>query len=69
MILFGPVSPQIWGPPPQRARHVALWAGARGDPHADRPAEGLLAITPRQVRDAIERCDAEPAPATRLTTA
>ncbi|MEU9506242.1 glycosyltransferase family 9 protein [Micromonospora sp. NPDC048170] len=29
VVLFGPVSPAEWGPPPDRPRHRALWAGAR----------------------------------------
>jgi ADP-heptose:LPS heptosyltransferase len=44
VVLFGPVSPGEWGPPPERPWHRPLWAGERGDPHADRPAAGLLAI-------------------------
>jgi ADP-heptose:LPS heptosyltransferase len=28
VVLFGPVSPAVWGPPPGRARHVALWPAA-----------------------------------------
>jgi ADP-heptose:LPS heptosyltransferase len=44
VVLFGPVPPAEWGPPPDRPRHRALWAGRRGDPHADVPDPGLLAI-------------------------
>jgi ADP-heptose:LPS heptosyltransferase len=29
VVLFGPVPPARWGPPPDRPRHRALWAGAR----------------------------------------
>jgi ADP-heptose:LPS heptosyltransferase len=49
VVLFGPVSPQHWGPPPQRAQHVALWAGGTGDTFADRPDPGLLRITTEDV--------------------
>jgi ADP-heptose:LPS heptosyltransferase len=49
VVLFGPVSPQHWGPPPQRPQHVALWAGSTGDTFADRPDPGLLRITTDQV--------------------
>ncbi|MFF0315919.1 glycosyltransferase family 9 protein [Micromonospora sp. NPDC005252] len=28
VVLFGPVPPAAWGPPPDRPRHRALWAGA-----------------------------------------
>jgi ADP-heptose:LPS heptosyltransferase len=45
VLLFGPTSPALWGPPPHRAEHVVLWAGRdAGDPNAARPDRGLLAI-------------------------
>jgi ADP-heptose:LPS heptosyltransferase len=44
VVLFGPVSPAHWGPPPDRPWHRALWAGRTGDPHADAPDAGLLEI-------------------------
>ncbi|MQA86993.1 MAG: glycosyltransferase family 9 protein [Streptosporangiales bacterium] len=50
--LFGPMSPQAWGPPPGRPEHTALWAGRTGDPRADRPDPGLLEITVTDVTDA-----------------
>ncbi|WP_433254594.1 glycosyltransferase family 9 protein [Streptosporangium sp. CA-135522] len=50
VVLFGPVSPALWGPP--HGPHVALWAGRSGDPHGDRPDEGLLEIGVREVLDA-----------------
>jgi len=31
VVLFGPVSPAEWGPPPHAAHHCALWCGRRGD--------------------------------------
>ena len=49
VVLFGPVSPQRWGPPPQCPQHVALWAGSTGDTFADRPDPGLLQITTADV--------------------
>ncbi len=52
VVLFGPVSPEQWGPPPQRPQHVALWAGSTGDTFADRPDPGLLRITTAEVLDA-----------------
>jgi ADP-heptose:LPS heptosyltransferase len=55
VVLFGPVSPQRWGPPPERPQHVALWAGSTGDTFADRPDPGLLRITTSQVIAATER--------------
>jgi ADP-heptose:LPS heptosyltransferase len=45
VVLFGPTSPHLWGPPADRAQHVALWAGQYGDPFADSPAPGLLRLT------------------------
>ena len=50
--LFGPVPPTIWGPPP-RPYHRVLWNGTVGDPHADRPDAGLLAIPPQRVIAAL----------------
>jgi ADP-heptose:LPS heptosyltransferase len=51
VVLFGPVSPTAWGPPPGRPRHVAVEEGAgSGDPWGDRPDPALLRITvPRVV--------------------
>jgi ADP-heptose:LPS heptosyltransferase len=50
--LFGPVAPQEWGPPPLE-RHVALWAGRRGDPHGRVVDPGLLALGVEQVAAAL----------------
>ncbi|MDP9861517.1 hypothetical protein J2S55_000776 [Streptosporangium brasiliense] len=50
VVLFGPVSPALWGPP--HGPHVALWAGRSGDPHGDLPDEGLLEIGVLEVLDA-----------------
>lgn len=47
--LFGPTSPERWGPPPGRPRHRVIWRGRPGDPHADRPDAGLLAISVPEV--------------------
>lgn len=44
VVLFGPTSPQTWGPPP-RQEHRVVWSGSVGDPHGDIPDAGLLAIT------------------------
>lgn len=54
VVLFGPVSPQHWGPPPGRPQHVALWAGSTGDTFADQPDPGLLRITTAEVIAAAE---------------
>lgn len=53
VVLFGPVPPSRWGPPP-RSRHRALWAGRTGDPHADRPDAGLLALSVPEVLGAVQ---------------
>jgi ADP-heptose:LPS heptosyltransferase len=55
VVLFGPTPPSEWGPPPAEGRHRALWAGHRGDPHADHPDAGLLEIRPAQVVRELER--------------
>ncbi|MCU1657032.1 MAG: ADP-heptose:LPS heptosyltransferase [Pseudonocardiales bacterium] len=55
VVLFGPVSPQCWGPPPD-SRHQVLWHGAGdGDPHADAPDPALLAITVAEAAAAADR--------------
>ncbi|WP_227456358.1 glycosyltransferase family 9 protein [Mycolicibacterium cosmeticum] len=51
VLLFGPTPPQHWGPP-GTGRHIVLWAGDRGDPHAEVPHSGLLLITVQRVLDA-----------------
>ncbi len=53
-VLFGPVSPAAWGPPPDRFQHRVLWAGRCGDPHGKRPDAGLLAIQPADVLEQME---------------
>ena len=49
--LFGPTSPARWGPP-ALAQHRVLWAGSTGDPLAETPFPGLLAIEVAEVVDA-----------------
>jgi ADP-heptose:LPS heptosyltransferase len=55
VVLFGPTSPRVWGPPPNRPWHRALWAGRSGDPHAETPDPGLLAIATGDVLAALEQ--------------
>jgi ADP-heptose:LPS heptosyltransferase len=47
VVLFGPVPPSRWGPPPGRARHRPIWHGVRAD-RGDSPGPdvhpALLAI-------------------------
>jgi ADP-heptose:LPS heptosyltransferase len=53
VVLFGPVSPQRWGPPP--GPHEAIWHGRSGDPHAAVLDPGLAAITVDEVLAALDR--------------
>ncbi len=59
VILFGPVPPAEWGPPPNRPQHIALWAGHRGDPHGQTVDPGLLRIG---VDDVLAALDTIPTP-------
>ncbi|GAA3015408.1 glycosyltransferase family 9 protein [Streptosporangium longisporum] len=54
VVMFGPVPPTLWGPPPT-GPHVVLWSGGQGDPYAYRPDQGLLEIGVRDVLGAAER--------------
>lgn len=53
VVLFGPTPPAEWGPPEDDPRHAVLWAGRRGDPHADTPNLGLLEIGVDDVLDRL----------------
>ena len=57
VLLFGPTSPALWGPPPDRPQHTVLWAGRTGDPHADAPDPGLLEISVDDVLGAVRPSD------------
>jgi ADP-heptose:LPS heptosyltransferase len=61
VVLFGPTSPALWGPPAGRPWHRALWAGTSGDPHGQLPDPGLLAIAVDQVLEALGDLPAAPA--------
>ncbi len=67
VVLFGPTPPSLWGPPTDRPRHVALWAGEVGDPHATEPDPGLLRITVDDVLVARHRLG-EPSTSTIRST-
>ena len=54
VVVFGPVPPSRWGPPAGDPAHRALWAGATGDPHADRVDPGLLRIGVDRVLQELE---------------
>jgi ADP-heptose:LPS heptosyltransferase len=53
VLLFGPTPPNRWGPR-GRGPHVPVWAGDKGDPHADQPHSGLLLITVSRVLEATQ---------------
>lgn len=59
VVLFGPVPPSAWGPPPD-GPHRALWpaeSGYRGDPHADEPDPMLLRISVNDAQAAAAAVD------------
>jgi len=65
VVLFGPVSPALWGPPPRR-QHVVLWHGwvhqGTGDPWGTELDPALAKVTVDEVVDALEQlssCRAE----------
>jgi ADP-heptose:LPS heptosyltransferase len=58
VVLFGPVSPALWGPPP-RPQHVVLWHGdGTGDPWGTDLDPALAQITVDEVITALDglRC-------------
>jgi ADP-heptose:LPS heptosyltransferase len=62
VVLFGPVSPALWGPPPRGGRggplHVALWHGevhgGAGDPWGTELDPALARITVNEVTAALD---------------
>jgi ADP-heptose:LPS heptosyltransferase len=56
VVVFGPAPPEEWGPP-AGGPHIVLTRAElrRGDAFADEPDPALLAVTAREVIDAIER--------------
>jgi ADP-heptose:LPS heptosyltransferase len=54
VLLFGPTSPDRWGPPADRPRHRVLWTGRTGDPHAPNAFAGLLELRVDDVLAAID---------------
>jgi ADP-heptose:LPS heptosyltransferase len=53
VVLFGPVSPELWGPTVDRSMHVVLWKGQSGNPHGSEVDAGLNEITVDEVLDAM----------------
>jgi ADP-heptose:LPS heptosyltransferase len=52
VLLFGPMPPSRWGPPPDRPEHRVLWHGARRGVNAIRVTE-VLAAVPEAERAAV----------------
>ena len=55
--LFGPVSPALWGPPPEVRRHIAIWKGSGdrpGDAHGDELDPRLASISIDDVLTAVQ---------------
>ncbi len=57
VVLFGPVSPALWGPPP-RPQHAVLWHGevhqGAGDPWGADVDPALERITVKEVQEVVE---------------
>ena len=63
VLLFGPVSPASWGPPPG-GPHRVLWHGdGTGDPHGEQVDPALLEITVEEVLDAARQLPEDRTPA------
>jgi ADP-heptose:LPS heptosyltransferase len=59
VLLFGPVSPVSWGPPPG-GPHRVLWHGdGTGNPHGKQADPALLRITVEEVLDAVRGLPAD----------
>jgi ADP-heptose:LPS heptosyltransferase len=54
VVLFGPIDPSEWGPPPERRQHRVLWRGTEGDTHASSVDPGLASITAGEVRAELD---------------
>jgi len=55
VVLFGPVSPRVWGPPPDPRHQVLFYGDGRGDPHGTTPDPALLKISVEDVTAAVEK--------------
>lgn len=65
VVLFGPTSPDEWGPP-DHPRHRTVWAGPRSDPNGAVLHEGLAGIEVQDVIGHIEQLDMTGELASRL---
>lgn len=55
VVLFGPVSPALWGPAIDQERHLVRWHGPhRGDPHGSAVDQALARITVAEVLEAAD---------------
>jgi hypothetical protein len=57
VLLFGPVPPHEWGPPPDRSQHQTLWAGPRSPGEPGTPHPALAELTPADVLRAVDRAE------------
>jgi ADP-heptose:LPS heptosyltransferase len=53
VLLFGPMSPALWGPPPERSYRRVLWHGGSGNPHGSSVDPALLKISVADVLEAL----------------
>ncbi|MEU6202796.1 glycosyltransferase family 9 protein [Micromonospora musae] len=61
VVLFGPVPPAVWGPPPDRPRHRVIWAGERDWPSWDGVGShpSLTALGVEEVSAAVDEVERE----------
>ncbi|MEV4478359.1 glycosyltransferase family 9 protein [Micromonospora coxensis] len=57
VLLFGPVPPAQWGPPPDRPWHQALWVGPRAPSDAEAVHPALAALDVPSVLAAVDRVE------------
>jgi ADP-heptose:LPS heptosyltransferase len=55
VVLFGPVSPRVWGPPQDPRHQVLFYGDGRGNPHGKTPDPALLRISVDDVTAAVEK--------------
>jgi ADP-heptose:LPS heptosyltransferase len=57
VVLFGPMSPEYWGPPAERRQHRVLWAGEIADMRTSAPHPALLLIDVADVLHELAELD------------
>ncbi len=55
VVLFGPVSPALWGPPADPRHGVIFHGDGTGNPHGEAPDAALLRITVAEVLDGVRQ--------------